>query len=172
MPPGQGGRAEAPPRLCAYRFRSFCLSHREAGRFPRRNTPLEIKEAHAPRDAGLSDEGPGLPADPSCPFVKETRPGPGAAYPKPTAVATPPPRLSPALRSLRIRPCAWDEGSMGEVEGAGITSSRCGVGMGRTLVPGTCADLFPAIANRPAQTPRSPVSFPRKREPNERYRVR
>src|SRR5690606_41104405 len=76
-----------------------------------------------------------------------TRPGPGAACPKPTAVATPPPRLSPALRSLRIRPCAWDEGSMGEVFGVGITSSRCGVGMGRTLVPGKYAEYHSAIGH-------------------------
>ena len=61
--------------------------------------------------------------------------------------------------SLRV---GWRQ--YGEVLGVGITSSRCGVGMGRTLLPGTCADLLPAIANRPAQTPLSPVSFPRKRE--------
>src|SRR5690606_2593956 len=76
-----------------------------------------------------------------------TRPGPGAAYPKPTAVATPPPRLSPALRSLRIRPCARDGGSMGEVERTGIDFGNQKSGH----------------PNRLSLT----VSFPRKREPSE-----
>src|SRR5690606_32693907 len=63
-----------------------------------------------------------------------TRPGPGAAYPKPTAVATPPPRLSPALRSLRIRPCARDGRSMGEVERAGIDFIALRGGDGANLI--------------------------------------
>ena len=76
-----------------------------------------------------------------------TRPGPGAAYPKPTAVATPPPRLSPALRSLRIRPCAWDGGSMREVEGAGIDFiAQPGVGWGEPCCPGRMRGLQSARA--------------------------
>src|SRR5690606_403340 len=106
------------PRLCAYRFRSFCLSHRKAGRVPRRNTPLEIREAHAPRDAGLSDEGAGGPADPPCPAVARhtrTRSRAPQAYGSsdPTAPAVPRATFA-AHPSLRVR---WGQYAPAGIDG-------------------------------------------------------
>src|SRR5690606_17923573 len=131
------------PRLCAYRFRSFCLSHRKAGRVPRRNTPLEIKEAHAPRDAGLSDEGAGGPADPPCPAVARhtrTRSRAPQAYGSsdPTAPAVPRATFA-AHPSLRVR---WGQYAPAGIDGDKYRQSAAG------------------HPNRLSPT----VSFPRKRE--------